>query len=249
MNSRSPYAETMELNVQGILLLQEKRNLEAIAYFNRGLHVIQAFLSRNEESGIQRGAQEIITCATSLDCLRHGVPHERKRRLLFSVGVFEKARDIVPNEYFSLYDRALHLSAQALTNSIPTYVSGCLTIAILMYNIGLAYHLEALQKGDPHLLSTAVDSYAFAEAAIETDKTTVLNGNLGSLAIANNVGHIHAYCRNVEGTKVCGVELCRQLFALLRLDIVSDEDEEYITLLLNMTCFLTDREVLCAPAA
>jgi hypothetical protein len=163
------------------------------------------------------------------------------------------------NDFFSIYNRALHFSTghnndniteSGVTRSFCHHMSG-----IFLYNIGLAHHLEALQRGNSQLLAKALDFYSMAHLAIRADQTTPLEIqaqllNLGELAIVNNIGHIHAYFRNLEATRLCGGEVGRRLliFKCITSNASLDENDEYTIFFLNMA-FVSMSEFLCAPAA
>ena len=248
------------MNVKGILFLQQNRHAEALQHFYHGLRVIRLCLNAESkipvnsyflnESPSARGVL-FDDCSS---CLASGSSDNKKRELLFSVRLSEQTDlSSSSDDFFAIYDRALHMSLGSIPlTGVPSFYCNLLA-GVLLYNLGLAHHLDALQRGDSQMLAKALDFYSMSHITLTNDCSGLMDRHvellsLGLLAIANNVGHIHAYFRNLEETKICGGELRRRLTTLLCNNAVSDEDEEYVVFLLNMT-FLSESELLCAPAA
>ena len=254
------YLETSELNVKGIHLLQEGNNVDAITCFSKGLRVMHACLRTS-----QPPRQDVSTmcdatafiCCESWDCLKFGVPEEGRRGLLFSVALEQQEDDALNvahhDDIFAIYSRALHLSIDRIPlEGIPvTY--GYLLAGVFLYNAGLAHHLEALQKVDTSMLTRALDLYTMAHHMLTTESTKLpekdsMSQTMMALAIANNCGHVHAYFRELEKTRLCGRLLCSHLShpSFGNCDLL--RDEQFKTFILNMT-FMTEGTLIATPAA
>ena len=232
------YVDTVEMNVKGIRQLQQNNTAEAIKCFNNGLRLVRPCLDDELPTDGCADAKPISS-----------------DRLLFSVTLADKqeALESTNNDFFAFYNRALHLSLGDIPLTGVPNVYAHLMAGVLLYNLGISHHLLAMECGDSNSFAMALDFYSMSHTTLTTDRTNTLDRhaellNLGILAIANNVGHIHAYFRNLKETKICGVELCRRLSPLIYGQVVSEKDEDYSVFLLNMT-FLSESEILCAPAA
>jgi hypothetical protein len=248
-----------EMNIKGINLLKQRKNAEAIHIFSEGLRIVRSLFAPQLLLPTSMPGGKALPLPNIHEWLAE--KQSPDNRIMFSVALTEQDQSVAAHDdFFSIYNRALHCSMGHNNSNIPEsglprsfcrHMSG-----IFLYNIGLTHHLEALQRGNSQLLAKALDFYSMAHLTFTTDRTNPLEMqaekmlNLGELAIANNVGHIHAYFRNLEETRLCGGELCRRLSTYACVTGISglDDDEEYTIFLLNMA-FLSMSKLLCAPAA
>lgn len=251
--STRAYTDTVELNVKGIVELQQAKNNEAIQTFYSGLRLLHANVKSSHDSNAG-----ITGChCKSLGChLTHG--NEGKQ--LYSMAL-PNQDDLAAahDDFFSLFNRALHLSLDNIpVTGVPLVYCHFLS-GILLYNIGLSHHLEALKKGGSKMLSRALDFYTMSHVTLTTEQSCPqLRGRCADLqnfllmSLVNNMGHIHAYFRNIDEAKICGGELCKRLSPLVcgydGRPAVSNDDDEYRVFFLNV-CFFSESELSSAPAA
>ena len=238
--------EIAELNFQGVLDLQELNVVGAVKNFSRGLRIIQVHLNHAEMYCSGNRLYEGF-----LDCPRYCTSDVHK--MLFSAAVPDPVSVLATRKgtYFALYRRALHIAFDNFplsgTPPIIPFRSCHLIAAVLTYNLGLAHHLEALRQGDLQMLCKTLDFYSFSDTSLSLASSSM--GNLGALAIANNMCHVFACLQNLKVTDPCVRDFRQRLVYLVDRHSISDEDEQYKVFLQNMTCNLTDCEFLCAPAA
>ena len=109
------------------------------------------------------------------------------------------------------------------------------------------------------MLGKALDFYTMSHVTLITKQS--LNQlsrpclellNFVLMSLVNNMGHVHAYFRNIEEAKICGGELCKRLSPLIRAcagrPAISNNNEEYRVFFLNV-CFFSESELSSAPAA
>jgi hypothetical protein len=118
--------------------------------------------------------------------------------------------------------------------------------AALIYNLGMTFHQEGLKTGDSQALSKALRFYSMAHETLAAAENASLkeksNGlALGFLAVANNIGHVHAKCRRFEEAGVCCNDLSFRLSALLDKPILSGAEAKVF--ILN-ACFFRKIQVV-----
>ena len=237
----SSCGEVAELNFQGVIYLRDLNIAGAIKNFSRGLRIIQVHL--NHAAMLYSSGKGPTGCPHHFD----------EQEMLFSVAVSdpETTQATRKGSCFALYRRALHVSLENLPYPPSSSIIPCrcchLMAGILMYNLGLAHHHEALRRGDSQMLSRTLDFYAFADSSLTLASSSM--GNLGALAIANNMCHIFASHHKLRPADTCVQDFFERLFVLVRRHSVSDEDEQYKVFLQNVTCYLTGSKFLSAPAA
>jgi len=165
------------------------------------------------------------------------------------------------DDFFSLLPRALHLSEHMVPRTSILTVYAHFLPGIILYNLGLCYHLKGLSLSNARDLEKAMEFYNMSHVSLTTEKA--LHGirfnialrflNFALMSSTNNMGHIHAYFRNVKGAKSCGGELCRRLSPVVCSSIngedpISNENEEYRVFFLNV-CFYSESELVAPPAA
>ena len=78
-------------------------------------------------------------------------------------------------------------------------------LAMLIYNMGLSMHLQALQSGKAAELKGALDLYEMSFSVIETEwqQLNVDDLMLLLMALFNNLGHIHSNLYNLKERETC----------------------------------------------
>jgi len=248
----------MDLNTLGIIAMREGKNIDAILLFREAIKLVQSILSSSDDGPLSINGTGMLINNLSLEkkvvVSGNG---EKGISIIKSIPIDDKNDYSMHDDVFMLYKRALHLAP-----GITTVVTGELSLyqivsCVLLYNYGLVNHLEGLRTCDSWLLSQALDHYSRAYHIMKAlgddrfpENATSSSLGLGLLAIANNVGHIHASnCRN---TKVC--VCCDEIMRLLsttRPPVSADGyslDEEYKLIFLNV-CFFLEANLAGAPAA
>lgn len=166
--------------------------------------------------------------------------------VLTSVELTPKNSSLFSTDVFVLFHRGLLLNDPQDDVCCDDAASFHAASIALTYNVGLAHHLSGIEKGDLTLLSRALDFYLLAYVSM-VDKEGVENSMksslaLGMLALANNIGHIHATFCNFSRTNLCSEEI------LLRLVQLQDSQpgpsrhiskDEYKIFLLNASFFVS----------
>jgi hypothetical protein len=250
--------DNVKLNCQGILMLQEKKNLEAIICFSLGLRSIHS------GSGI---------LAVDHDAKKQNVdrqpPAPPYHDILVSVVLAREDLRVTHTDFgFALYNRALHLPSDEIEEhstkqlGLHNGIYDRILSAVFLYNIGLAHHLEALRNGESKILVNAINFYALAHQQLTVEQPSLdgkrqlkqeKNSNLALLALLNNMGHIHTVFRDYEAIKLCGSELVQRLSTLVDLPLPSVHDlvlfsEHYKEFLLNAG-FFSVIALMPAPSA
>lgn len=234
------FKEAIEMNVQGLLAIQRSQHREAFQCFNSGLGVL---LDEQPEPTADVGVSSRM---------------EKDKKVIVSVPLTSEERQSPDygDEIFGLFDRGLHLqlSPEDIAGNQQFYND--LATAVLSYNSGLSHHLFGLQSGKSRPLLIALDFYSAAYASLtsrkEFQRKLPQSVNLALLALANNIGHIHAFFRSLRKTAICSEEICLRLSAIL--PSVADEQEaavfgdEYKVFYLNIYLF-HESDFAPAPAA
>ena len=141
------YVDTVEANIQGIKLLQQQQNAEAIEFFCKGLRIIRPTLVA--KSAASSLAASPFANVTDLPYLNDDSEFPRRRKTLVSVALTDQDKAIsAHDDFFAIYNRALHFSHGDIPLAGVPKVYGRILSAVLIYNLGLAHHLEALKIGD-----------------------------------------------------------------------------------------------------
>jgi len=258
------YHEIANMNSQGILFMQESRHAEAIRCFQRGLATLlrmlddpfcaadKVYLSNSNESSLL-----FQGTANNTSCQNSDQPKNQRVNecLLRSISLCNDSSSL-DDDVFILYRRALHLSLECLVDfehSHSFYSS--IFSGILVYNIGLAHHIQGLAKNATSELFSALTYYKMAQNAhflrMEYSGDERYAPALLLLASANNIGHVHASFRDFEATDAYVNEARGLLSSLVLYHAFSKDsltDEEYQVFFLN-TYFFHDASLSPAPAA
>jgi hypothetical protein len=254
MNQKTPntYDEVLDMNVQGVLLMQESKFAEAVPFFRRGLDT----LSSSNKRGIANAGE----CPTGesfceiIDSVNELEKEEKQGRLLSSVALLND-NAAAHDDIFMLFRRALHMpSAVEIGLARNNEVYREILSGVLIYNVGLAHHLVGLQKGESQTISRALEFYLMAYNAFK-GQIKCLRGNnhgltLGLMAISNNAGHIYAHSRSFAEATICHNQLlfCLSTTLSLRTNANPSLSEEYKVFFLNV-CFFQEHSLVSAPAA
>ena len=72
---------------------------------------------------------------------------------------------------------------------------------VILFNFALIYHMHGMESGKQKAIDKALSLYKFAlKALLECPKEAVEALRIVELAICSNLGHIHAFVRDQEGT-------------------------------------------------
>lgn len=161
------------------------------------------------------------------------------------------------NDTFAIFDRPLHISPDLdeLKRNASHY--NHILSAILTFNVGLAHHLIGLRRGSSIFLSSSLEFYSMTYQSI-TYEDGWLNHHkhylsFVLLALANNIGHIHAHYHNIMEAGVCNDELSLRLTAESQAAADAQcppiaTNEQYRVFFQN-ACFFRAEELIGAPAA
>jgi hypothetical protein len=119
---------------------------------------------------------------------------------------------------FSLYDRAIGILATEKQASMQCSKSNLIrqlqVSAVILYNIGLSFHLKALQnatKSQDRLLPKALRFYRVAVSLLQKSETC--RNNFLRMALYNNMGHIHFLSLDRQSACRCMASLRQTLSA------------------------------------
>jgi len=242
MSCQTTSYSSFDLNFEGVLLLRQDKVVEALSYFRRALRFVP-------KDGQNESCSDILLQSPS--------PSEKKvddllmtncdAESIHTFACLDPGYDQY-DDVFMLYRKALHYSSE----SLHTVLNYQLLKGVLLYNMGLGYHVLGLQTSSSGFLSEAYDFYSLAHATLSQQRLELPSRllSLAFLAIANNIGHLHSYLRNTQEVKICIEELSRQLGCLLDsgdLSVIA-RDNEHKVFFLNV-CFYNRISLLAAPCA
>eukprot|EP00977_Amphora_coffeiformis_P012502 scaffold3079_cov174-Amphora_coffeaeformis.AAC.13 len=186
------------LNNEGISQLEANNFEAAAASFSRGLSVVKKALSSNDwennSSGPfqtpQESSEETLACQFSK-------LHDDNSMLDF---VDEDEHDILTTEAGFVFQEPIMVLPGSLES--PSYAFFVKLSFIQLYNLALSHHLCALQRSNPEpFLRKALSLYelAYTIHVSEDVELTILQ----SMAIVNNLGHLHKQLDNIEKSQQC----------------------------------------------
>jgi hypothetical protein len=238
------YSKISKLNAQAILLMQQSKHGEALNILYVALQTLLAIGKISD--GDSSSHANPVPWAGEFD------GRERCEKILHSVSLLEQRVTPLDDEVFIIFNRALLLSPEVAHVARKSTIFGYLLPGVLLYNAGLAHHLQGLHNGDSWELSRALYLYfvAYNTFTDHSTKESPFLLDLGFLALANNIGHIHMNFRSFTKAEVCSEELLRRLSQLLSTagDVPSICNEEFKPFFLNV-CFSPKTQRLSAPAA
>ncbi|CAB9508350.1 expressed unknown protein [Seminavis robusta] len=175
------------VNGAAIAAMQQGKYAHSTMALKRALAVLKASLNADN-------ANEFATSAVK--------PEDQG--LLWSVACANPdttAAIVGSSNNFEVFQSAFHLPDDRWCSANKTRAS-----VIILYNMGLSYHLSGLSRGSSKELSMARDLYKMALTIVETSLAQVHTDRLlllQLLALFNNLGHIHSYCYEESDTKQC----------------------------------------------
>jgi hypothetical protein len=244
------YAQIVELNEQGVQRLQSSSFDEAIPLFGKALSYLLDRSRADDPAFGQEGGvapkKEEGACSLWIETVP--VPEPVSSASL-------------PDEIFGFFGKALTPASQSpiITGNDNPCRNHLLSI-IVTYNVAITYHLIGLQNGGKSsTLTKSLDFYSMAYMSA-TDGTRDVGIDCATLdlclmALANQIGHIHASFHRFQDAAICSDEIARRLSSLCGLISVYERhppvsvlSEEYRTFFLN-ACFFCECVLIAASAA
>jgi hypothetical protein len=154
---------------------------------------------------------------------------------LFSDGLPEDNCSIMHDDVFVLFNWTLHISSETAAHVEDNECSIHILTAVLLYNLGMAFHQKGLKTGNSQALSRALRFYSMGhETLAVAENTPVIDASnglaLGFLAVANYIGHVHAIFQCFEEAGVCSNDLSFRLSAILGAPILSEAEAQVFIL-------------------
>jgi len=235
-----------EYNVEGAGLLKQGREQEAIISFSKGLR----FILRNLE---QEFSNQINTIPLTLLRQHTGTmvnsTAEHSTRAIQSTPCL--AANCDQDDVFILFNRTLILEETEPARPWSKNSYGSLMLGVIMYNLGLAMHLEGLKHGDSQKLLEAMHVYFMAYSSLLEFKRLLTDEDnafdLALFALINNMAHIHAHFHRLTEAGQWVNELKILLSVALKPSTNIMIDEDLWTFLMNACLF--QKDTLLAPAA
>lgn len=245
----SVYQRALVANTQGIVRLRQKRYSEALQLFYSGLDWLQRSLQNGSMVHNSSHGHQLYNTSKM---------HEDRKLLqsICSIVISEDPLFDLQDDVFILFNRALHLSDTTVAGMKDQHTLVQCLSSLLTFNVGLTYHVAGLQRKCSQLLYKALESYSIVYSF-----TTPIGRSIPShdrfcfiiLAVVTNIGHIHAYFRQLQEATLCSDELCMRLVAdPLSASIISDyqtSHEEYRIFFMNAYFFGGSRLLPASPAA
>jgi len=234
------YYSTVQLNTEGILLMLEDKVDDAISCFRRAMRLILTKVRSNPDSEVPLHGQAKDLLSTIQDS-----------KMLCTFACFDGPELDQHDDIFMLYRRVLHYAPDS---SMYTAMNYHLLTGVVLYNMGLGCHISGLRTHCSGFLSKAYECYSLAHATLVSQVECVESSSyllsLVFLAIANNIGHIHSYFRNLQEVRTCSEELEHQIRCRFSSGnpSISACDDEHRVFFLNV-CFYNESTVLAAPCA
>jgi tetratricopeptide (TPR) repeat protein len=180
----------MRLNNEGVQLLQTGSYTEAVKVFSQVLATVKGLLSeenREQEWSMEEG-----------EAMAESVPfcHFKGPKCQMD---FDEVN--TSGELF-LFQRALVVDYDTSSSTMVHFNSLVKLSSISLYNLALSYHMGALEmKTSRKMFRKALTFYELAHS-IQTPEELDL-GVLLTLAIVNNIGHIHSLLNNKSKAEQC----------------------------------------------
>jgi len=237
MSSKSfIYYSTIKLNFDGILLMRQDKVDDALSCFRRAMRLIVKTDHNDSDYKVMLNATSSSETTTS------------DSKTLCTFACFDGPEFDQYDDIFMLYRRALHYAPDS---SMHTRTNYHILTGVLLYNMGLGYHILGLRTSISGFLSKAYELYSLAHSKLKTDvkcKKSPQSGllSLAYLAIVNNIGHIHSYFRNMHELQICSDELTHRMNS--GGSSISACDSEHKVFFLNV-CYSNESAMLAAPCA
>lgn len=213
------WQELIVLNANGVSLMQQGELESAEGSFTRGLRLLQ------------RNVSSIETFVPPLSNTLNS----------FSLPIFPHKVTTQTSDFVALFGRALVLSGEHLPDaSIDQRLTAC--SGLFLYNLGLTMHMRGLPEGDAKRLAQALQMYTLAWQAIDDTDATYPQIELGLLACANNIAHIHRYYHRIPDVTSCG----RWMWQTLQDTSIPKEER---SVLMSNALFYKQKDLSSAAAA
>lgn len=246
-----PSSAVSELHAQGILRLRRGKIIDAISCFHQGLKLLSRTGSAvsigdelNSPSSVRERSQREETSAYPL-----------RNRILYSVDLSEEKTQSQHDDIFVQFKRALYLLPDSASTLGDDYLLNHTMSGVLMYNIGLALHIQALETCRSDMLPNALHFYAMAHHTFTELSREHVNLaetlNLALLAIVNNIAHINVYLRDFGDALIFCNELSMRFSYMISAtergvpELLCDDYDVFVA----NVCFCADMGQYPAPAA
>lgn len=232
-----------ELNSRAISLMQDGKLSESVSLLKDCLTPIK--------HQIENGQADDFHQVEQISVAKNTLGEAKAIRTIQSVSV-AKAESVPDdfylltlNTFFPFFERAF-LVPRSERSQLK--IQGTVSLAILLYNIGLVLHKEGTSNPDSKKLFNALTFYELALSAIQNEWNNIEMQDILPmlLALVNNMGHIHWHFVNFQKVVRC-YEWLKDLTALGE-GSNSLNDEDYALFYLVANSF-DDLELSCAPAA
>jgi hypothetical protein len=153
---------------------------------------------------------------------------------------------------------SFQLRTSSLSQDVPLILnySRALTIAddvedkellanVVLYNMALVNHCQAIELGISRLLSIALNLYKMAASVLESTRDIDASNELVLLALYNNMAQIHAYQWSSQEVRVC-IDNIRMLLSTVSAESFIDEED---FLFFSVNTMLHVEDINLAPAA
>jgi hypothetical protein len=106
-----------------------------------------------------------------------------------------------PDNMFALFNRAIILSSVSTPNARSSAYEATVA-SVFMYNIGLVYHRDGIERGCSALLRKALNAYERARKSLHKSQAGSIF-DLILFALLNNMGHIHSHFFDKQEADAC----------------------------------------------
>jgi hypothetical protein len=223
------------MNTMAVTLMQQNNQDEAIASFQRALTCLRRQLVLPAEDSNFRDPPWTATnhgsSAPAMDITEAMQIHPSDNKVVYSVSVdhtlYNTNTNVLstsPDNPYAFYNQAFVFSSN-VAGEFPL-VSESIILAVLLFNVGLAFHGKAVRSGASRELRRALKLYKMSLVALQNgDVSQVLH-----LALLNNMGYIHSHFYEWEDMKQCREILDLQFMSTWCNISSKDEftDEDYI---------------------
>jgi len=255
-NSHLVSDAVLSANLSGITHMKQRNYSRSISMFRKGLIAIQnatrqAITSTTEIKNDTRDSVDDSTKSLQVSLgfqVDECAAFQHYARPIQSTAIVDESTITGFDSPFLLFDRALIVSAEFLNLMEQSALVQNLASAVLLYNMGLAYHLEGLRTGMSQKLLQAIRFYNISYSLLCEEDDNI--AALARMSLVNNTGHIHAYFCSYYETSICSQDLLTYYHDpnLENCLLTSVSDEESAIFIQNCTCFL-DWQNVAAPAA
>ena len=159
---------------------------------------------------------------------------------LRSVPVYAKT----PSHFSTKEDDAVFLLYSRAIIVFPDELDKELLTGVALYNMALANHCRAIERGISNLLTVALKIYEMAAAIIEDSKSQSGTGYLLQLAVFNNMAQIHSIRFATEEMFEC-LDKTKTFLAAAANERLLDDDYD----IFFMNNIIQKEELILAPAA